>query len=179
MSVTLSSSNVDAIFSGSQSGNAFSISSSLPPSICLGPKCFKEGTIVKTEEGDKKIEDIKVGDKVLSKNPETGEIAYKKVTKLYRNETHVWVTIHLGKKIEITTTLLHAFFVSGVGLRNAFTLKQGSQLIDKDGNKRTVTWVDIKRTKFKETHKETTYNIEVEDFHTYFVSSIGIWASNT
>ena len=85
------------------------------------------------------------------------------------------MTIHLGKKIEITTTLLHAFFVSGVGLRNAFTLKQGSQLIDKDGNKRTVTRVDIKRAK----HSETTYNIEVEDFHTYFVSSIGIWASNT
>ena len=161
--------------------NGLKIASSLIATAInmFGPKCFKEGTIVKTEDGDKKIEDIKVGDKVLSKNPETGEIAYKKVTKLYRNETHVWVTIHLGKKIEITTTLLHAFFVSGVGLRNAFTLKQGSQLIDKDGNTRTVTWVDIKRTKFKETHKEATYNIEVEDFHTYFVSSIGIWVSNT
>ena len=80
------------------------------------------------------------------------------------------MTIHLGKKIEITTTLLHAFFVSGVGLRNAFTLKQGSQLIDKDGNTRTVPWVDIKRAKYS----ETTYNIEVEDFHTYFVSTLGI-----
>ncbi|MBQ8141758.1 MAG: hypothetical protein IJ194_01205 [Bacilli bacterium] len=124
--------------------------------------------------GDKKIEDIKVGDKVLSKNPETGEIAYKRVTKLYRNETHAWVTIHLGKKHEITCTLLHIFFVSGIGKRNAFTLKQGSQLFDKDGNKITVTWVDIKRTK----HSETTYNIEVEDFHTYFVSGLGIWVSN-
>ena len=35
MSVTLSSSNVDAIFSGTQSGNAFAISSSLPVSVSV------------------------------------------------------------------------------------------------------------------------------------------------
>ena len=174
MSFTLSSSNVDAIFSGTQSGNAFSISSSLPPSICLGSKCFKEGTIVKTEEGDKKIEDIKVGDKVLSKNPETGEIAYKRVTKLYRNETRCWMTISLSKKVSITCTLLHIFFVSGFGRKNAYSLHQGAQLIDQTGKSHTISNIDIKQLNFE----ETTYNIEVEDFHTYFVSSIGIWVSN-
>ena len=175
MSVTLSSSNVDAIFSGTQSGNAFSVSSSLPLSICLGSKCFKEGTIVKTEEGDKKIEDIKVGDRVLSKNPETGEIAYKKVTKLYRNETFFWFTIFLSKKESITTTLLHVFFWSNGEKRNAFTLKQAANLVDDKGKIHPIKYVKLIHHL---RHYETTYNIEVEDFHTYFVSQSGVWVSN-
>ncbi|MBQ8142159.1 MAG: Hint domain-containing protein [Bacilli bacterium] len=174
MSVTLSSSNVDAIFSGTQSGNAFSVSSSLPLSICLGSKCFKEGTIVKTEEGDKKIEDIKVGDRVLSKNPETGEIAYKKVTKLYRNETFFWFTIFLSKKESITTTLLHVFFWSNGEKRNAFTLKQAANLVDDKGKIHPIKYVKLIHHL---RHDEKTYNIEVEDFHTYFVGQSGIWVS--
>ena len=182
MSRTLSQDVVEAVFSGTQIGDGFEVISVAVPvrERCMqeqqtSPKCFKEGTLVKTKNGDKKIEDIKVGEKVLSKNPETGEITYKTVTKLYRNETHAWVTIHLGKKYVITTTLLHVFFVSGAGRKNAYTLKQGSQLFDMNGNNRTVTSLEIKKTK----HNEKTYNIEVEDFHTYFVSSLGIWVSTS
>ena len=48
-------------------------------------QCFKEGTFVETEEGLKPIEDIKVGDKVLAYDEETGEQAYKSVVRLFRN----------------------------------------------------------------------------------------------
>nr|WP_275100555.1 RHS repeat-associated core domain-containing protein [Paenibacillus alvei] len=51
--------------------------------------CFTAGTKVLTDEGEKNIEDIEVGDKVLSKNEETGETAYKEVTRLYRNDKEV------------------------------------------------------------------------------------------
>lgn len=49
--------------------------------------CFTAGTKVQTDEGEKPIEEIEVGDKVLAKdenNPD-GELAYKEVTALYRN----------------------------------------------------------------------------------------------
>lgn len=44
-------------------------------------QCFKEGTLVETEEGLKPIEEIEVGDKVLAYDEETGEQAYKEVPK--------------------------------------------------------------------------------------------------
>lgn len=45
-------------------------------------QCFKEGTLVETEEGLKPIEDIEVGDKVLAYDEVTGEQAYKPVVRL-------------------------------------------------------------------------------------------------
>ena len=50
-------------------------------------QCFKEGTLVETEEGVKPIEEIEVGDKVLAYDEETGEQAYKEVVRLFRNTT--------------------------------------------------------------------------------------------
>lgn len=35
--------------------------------------CFTGDTLVKTEDGNKQIKDIKVGDKVYAENVETGE----------------------------------------------------------------------------------------------------------
>ena len=49
--------------------------------------CFTEGTEIVTIDGNKPIEDIVVGDQVLAKDPETGEVAYKEVGELYRNYT--------------------------------------------------------------------------------------------
>lgn len=39
--------------------------------------CFAAGTMIETADGDRTIEEIQIGDLVLSANPETGEIAYK------------------------------------------------------------------------------------------------------
>ena len=49
----------------------------------IGPKfqCFKEGTLVKTKDGLKAIEEIKEGDLVLSYDEKTGKSAYKILNK--------------------------------------------------------------------------------------------------
>ena len=47
-----------------------------------------------TEDGFKPIEEIEVGDKVLSEDELTGEVAVKKVTQTYVNETDELV--HIG-----------------------------------------------------------------------------------
>lgn len=45
--------------------------------------CFTAGTKVQTDEGEKPIEEIEIGDKVLSKSDVTGEVAYKEVVGLF------------------------------------------------------------------------------------------------
>ena len=42
--------------------------------MCLGNGCFIAGTLVTTRSGFKPIEEIKIGDYVLSRNEETGEM---------------------------------------------------------------------------------------------------------
>ncbi len=76
--------------------------------------CFSAGTKVITDEGEKNIEDIEVGDKVLSKNEETGEQDYKEVTALHRNEKDTTYKLSVGNQI-IETTDNHPFWVEGKG----------------------------------------------------------------
>lgn len=47
--------------------------------------CFIAGTLVPTSAGYKEIQEIEVGDQVLSENPETDEKGYKEVKTLYPN----------------------------------------------------------------------------------------------
>ena len=61
-------------------------------------RCFLKGTKVLTESGRKNIEDIKVGDKVLSRNEQTGEQGYKRVSRLFRGETDTVVHLKIARK---------------------------------------------------------------------------------
>lgn len=67
-----------------------------------------------TEDGQEPIEEIKVGDKVLSEDETTGEVAVKTVTETYVNETDE--LIHIGVNGEtISATPTHPFYVDKLG----------------------------------------------------------------
>jgi RHS repeat-associated protein len=135
--------------------------------------CFTAGTKVLTDEGEKNIEDIKVGDKVLSKDEVTGEQAYKEVTHLYRNDKEIIYELTVGDQV-IETTDNHPFWVEGKGWVLAADLQVGDELQQSNGN--TLTIDNIKIVKHDE--KVKVYNFTVADFHTYFVSDLGIWVHN-
>ena len=72
------------------------------------------GTLVTTEDGQEPIEEIEVGDKVLSEDETTGEVAVKTVTETYVNETDE--LIHIGVNGEtISATPTHPFYVDKLG----------------------------------------------------------------
>lgn len=82
--------------------------------------CFVAGTLVTTEDGHKPIEEIQVGDKVLSEDELTGEVAVKTVTETYVNETDE--LIHIGVNGEtISATPSHPFYVDKLGWIRYFT----------------------------------------------------------
>ena len=95
--------------------------------------CFTAGTKVLTDEGEKNIEDLEVGDKVLSKNEVTGEQAYKEVTHLYRNDKEITYELTIGDQL-IETTENHPFWVEGKGWVLAADLQVGDKLQQSNGN---------------------------------------------
>ena len=135
--------------------------------------CFVAGTLVTTEDGFKPIEEIEVGDKVLSENEQTGEVAVKEVTQTFVNETDELV--HIGVNGEtISATPSHPFYVYKFGWTLAGSLRAGDVLVLSNGELVTVEWVqhEILESPIK------VYNFEVEDFHTYFVGESGVLVHN-
>ena len=55
--------------------------------------CFIAGTLVSTEDGQKPIENIQIGDLVWATDEKTGETALKEVVQLFRNETEEWIHV--------------------------------------------------------------------------------------
>ena len=51
--------------------------------------CFVAGTLVHTESGPRAIEDIEVGDLVLAKDEESGELSFKPVSGLIRHHDRI------------------------------------------------------------------------------------------
>ena len=148
-------------------------STQVEPCIDGGQNCFKAGTQVRTKEGYKNIEDIEVGDEVLAYDEETGEQAYKPVVHLFRNETKEWYHVFIdGEEIECTGE--HPFYVEGKGFIPAKELKSGDKCLLSTGKDVIIEKVEIEKL----TEAETTYNFEVADFHTYYVTDKDVLVHN-
>jgi predicted RNA binding protein YcfA (HicA-like mRNA interferase family) len=133
--------------------------------------CFIGGTKVQTDEVEKPIEEIEIGDKVLAKDDETGEMAYKEVEWLYQRDVEETYNITVGGEV-ITTTDEHPFWIVGKGWVESKNLVVGDVLTTTDDKELAIEKIEVKKE-----HK-TVYNFKVKDFHTYFVSNLGIWTHN-
>lgn len=211
--------------------------------VDLSPKrfeaCFVAGTLVHTKEGLKPIEQIKVGDLVLSKHESgEGERAYKRVTKTFVHEDRSVIMVTVGgmqadgkwRGHRFAVTPEHPFWVQGKGWKEVGTLI-GSvmkptkfEIIANENpalnghlplfvtNSPDFAWAPLyakgfsaggghfdvrtmelgekvelfqfktvksaKRAKPEHLFKARVYNIEVEDFHTYYVGEVGVWVHN-
>jgi Pretoxin HINT domain len=129
--------------------------------------------MIQTIDGEKAIEDIKIGDWVLSDDPNTpGGIEYKQVLQTFNHDTTNLVDIFINGE-KITTTDTHPFWVQDVGWVPARDLNAGTHLQTK-----TESWLSIDKV---ETHTglTTVYNFEVAGFQTYFVSDVGLLVHNS
>jgi hypothetical protein len=131
------------------------------------------GTVVITVAGKKAIEYIREGDLVLSEDPDTGDITYKKVLETYINETSELIHLNIDGE-EIVTTPAHPFYVKEKGFILAGDLLEGSILVDSEGNE---LHLKIKRWEHLQS-PVPVYNFAVEDFHTYFVGDNEVLVHN-
>lgn len=128
--------------------------------------CFLAGTPVWTESGVRAIESVRSGDRVLSQDPDTGELCFKVVIgTTIRPPTEASKLTVNGETI--TTTLGHPLWVAGKGWEMAKHIKPGDQLHGIGG---IVNVNDVQPLP----NKAEAHNLVVDDFNTYFVGNCGM-----
>mgnify|MGYP004646115385 FL=1 len=135
--------------------------------------CFVAGTKVKTENGFKNIEDIKIGEKVYSFNLDNNEIELKEVLELIHSSAKDTYKMTIGgKTVEMTSK--HQVYIVDKGWTRAYNIKIGDMMLSASGDKVKIT--NIEHIKYDE--PINTYNLTVEDNSNYFVTDIQVLVHN-
>lgn len=144
------------------------------PSPCK-IRCFAAGTTVLTDQGFVAIEQLAVGDQVWAYDPDTGESAFKPILKTFVNtQDTIW---HLtltkgGESYRHEVTGSHPYYVPGAGWIEVAHLRVGHALLTEDGETATVVGV------YDTGVVQPTYNLEVADINTYYVSAAKVLVHN-
>lgn len=139
--------------------------------------CFEAGTPVATSAGAVAIENIAVGDSVLSYDYVTGEQSYKTVTATSVRQTNEVVSLTVGGE-QIITTPRHPFYVVNSDTYHGYTAAQyisvGDSILTSNGEYATVTSVEKQIL----SQPINVYNFTVEDNHSYYVSESELLVHN-
>jgi len=138
--------------------------------------CFAAGTPLRTPDGSQLIEQIRIGDKVLSRDEydPTGALGYQTVEAVFVRQGFIWHMTVNGQLIR--TTGEHPSNEFSHGWTPVSELHVGDQLVTETGEIVTVEGL-------VETGEWTTlYNVRVSEWHTYFVGcdkwGFSVWAHN-
>lgn len=128
--------------------------------VAQSGSCFVAGTIVETEHGPRPIEEIMIGDLVLSQDHLTGELTFKPVleTTVRKSASTVVVKTSQGN---LHCSIGHPFWISGLGWRMAKELEPGMPLYTLHGESIDITEIIPEK-------KQTVHNLVVADFSSYF-----------
>lgn len=138
-----------------------------------GTTCFTGDTPVLMADGSKKrIDDVVVGDHVLTRDEITDDGAAGVVTNTFRHLVTEILLLHLEGWASIATTSDHRFGVEDGGFVAASDLRPNHKL---------VTWssaaVAITSTE-RRPGNATVHSLTVDEPHTYFVGDAGLWVHN-
>lgn len=138
--------------------------------------CFVAGTLVWTKRGKVPIEELRIGELVLSQPERKGELELRPVEDIFVFEDkeiyRVTYANAQGQSESILATPNHPFFVVDDGWRAAEYIEAGHLLELQDGSHVTVLAVEDTGT------LQRVYNFEVGQFHTYYVGEMGVWVHN-
>ncbi|WP_160680903.1 polymorphic toxin-type HINT domain-containing protein [Clostridium sp. C8-1-8] len=133
---------------------------------CLENGCFTGETLVETSTGLRRIDSLNEGDLVLSEDVKTGKQDYKKILTVYKKTTNELYVINIDGK-RITTTSSHLFMMEKGFWKSAKNIVVGDKIEDAYGSTKEVRGIEIKKLD----NYTRIYNLNVEDYHTYFVGN--------
>ena len=127
-----------------------------------GGGCFLSGTKVLMADGsEKNIEDIRVGEYVMSRADTDSTLVKAKVTSLHKAQSSDYLIINGGLKV----TANHYTFVNG-GWEQAGSIQTNDILLNSENQKIKVFSVEHL------VGSKDVYNLEIERYHTYFANGI-------
>lgn len=145
--------------------------------------CFPAGTEILLSNGDiKNIEDVSVGEDVLTVNEVTGEKESKPVYEILTPIHNDLVKVVLEDGTEVVSTLDHPYYTEGLKIKSNYPektnavynigkpvtkLEVGDKCIKEDGSLVKVISIEL-----QEEVETQTYLLRVEDNHNYFANSI-------
>ena len=130
--------------------------------------CLAAGTPIWTDAGPVAVEKIKVGDRVLSQHPETGELAYKPVLHTTVRLKAELVKLELAAADPVTCSVGHGFWIAGKGWVKARDIEPQMNFHGAMGT------TPLRRS--EPAGVGSVYNLIVADFHSYFVGDAMIYS---
>jgi len=127
--------------------------------------CFVAGTPVLTADGTTPIQDIKVGDKVWTRNLTTGLDELQLVAETFVHQTLALYHLTIDGQ-RVSTTAEHPFMVQDKGWQMAGNLRPGDVLVTPDGTT-VLEAVDVEEHDLADI--VTVYNFHVENNLNYYV----------
>ncbi|MEO6811439.1 MAG: polymorphic toxin-type HINT domain-containing protein, partial [Isosphaeraceae bacterium] len=126
--------------------------------------CFAAGTLVRTLSGPRPIEDIQVGDRLLTRDTESGALSYQPVLVVHHNPPSKTLRINLENEA-IVSSVFHRFWRAGKGWAMARDLQPGDTLRTLSGQSRVVS--------VEEDQVQPVFNLDVAENRTFFVGQAG------
>ncbi|HNX02178.1 MAG TPA: Hint domain-containing protein [Candidatus Cloacimonas sp.] len=126
-------------------------------SLIEGGYSLLEGTKVSTPDGEKNIEELKVGDVVNSYDLETNQPVTATITDNYQKTTPVYYLIN----DKIRCSFFHFFILSNGEKKSAFRLEIGDELKINNGTETIETKQIIREDR-------NIYGIELDNYHIYY-----------
>jgi hypothetical protein len=131
--------------------------------IDAGTSCFAAGTPIHTLAGPRAIESIKIGDQVLSQDPQSGALSYQPVVAAFHNPPDQTLRVTFATET-IEATGIHRFWKAGTGWAMTRDLKVGDPI-------RTTAGI-ARITSIKTGQTQPVFNLEVASGRSFFVGNI-------
>jgi intein C-terminal splicing region domain protein len=137
------------------------------------PGCFVAGTLIKMKGGGyKRIEDIEIGDYVLSYNEDEQTEEYQKVYKTFKNTVSTTLEIKFKNGISVETTLNHLFYLKDTGYVEAWKLEKNNKIFSIN------KYEEIEEIYEKEYFVKDIYNFSVKRNNNYYISELDLLVHN-
>jgi hypothetical protein len=130
--------------------------------------CFGPGTPVRTLDGLRPIETLRVGDQVLTQDSKSGALKYQAIAEVYHNPPNATFRVATDGGETIVATGIHRLWKAGKGWTMVRELKPGDTLRTL-GSLALVKSVEPDRT-------QLVYNLQVAGGESYFVGKSGVLA---
>ena len=130
--------------------------------------CFAAGTMVRTFDGTRPIEELSAGDLVLTRDTATGVLGFVPVLVVFHNPPNATFRIDLGGE-SIVATGIHRFWKAGYGWVMTRELKPGDRLRTVGG---TLAVRSVQNDKV-----QNVFNLQIAGGDDFFVGAEGILAA--